>query len=99
MHLRFEAIVAEVRSTGLFIELTESLTFGFVPLASFGKNGNSPREFVQATRSKSSCTKSTASAAPSTSPKPSRSPLSLLFSDEILHFLSGAHIYFSHESF
>jgi len=34
---RFAAIVAEVRSTGLFIELTESLTFGFVPLASFGK--------------------------------------------------------------
>jgi len=34
---RFAAIVTEVRSTGLFIELTESLTFGFVPLASFGK--------------------------------------------------------------
>jgi len=34
---RFAAVVTEVRSTGLFIELTESLTFGFVPLASFGK--------------------------------------------------------------
>jgi|GEM_PF-4064165 len=34
---RFAAIVTEVRSTGLFIELTESLTFGFVPVASFGK--------------------------------------------------------------
>jgi len=34
---RFAAIVTEVRSTGLFIELTESLTFGFVPIASFGK--------------------------------------------------------------
>jgi len=34
---RFAAIVTEVRSTGLFIELTESLTFGFVPLACFGK--------------------------------------------------------------
>jgi len=34
---RFAAIVTEVRSNGLFIELTESLTFGFVPLASFGK--------------------------------------------------------------
>jgi len=34
---RFAAIVTEVRSTGLFIELTESLTFGFVPLGSLGK--------------------------------------------------------------
>ncbi|KXU37429.1 hypothetical protein AXK12_01770 [Cephaloticoccus capnophilus] len=33
----FAAIVTEVRSTGFFIELTESLTFGFLPLANFGK--------------------------------------------------------------
>ena len=32
---RFEAIITEVRANGLFIELTESMTFGFVPIAAF----------------------------------------------------------------
>ena len=32
---RFEAIITEVRNNGLFIELSESMTFGFVPLATF----------------------------------------------------------------
>jgi ribonuclease R len=30
---RFEAIVTDVRGQGLFIELTESMTFGFIPLS------------------------------------------------------------------
>lgn len=35
---RFEAIITEVRGNGLFIELVESMAFGFIPIAALGED-------------------------------------------------------------